>query len=381
MLGVIIGVGAVILLVAIGNGLRSYVTDQFDQFGANNLYIAPGNLLGEDGSGFQSDEQMAANLLSNTLKYEDLAEIRRMRDVVKAVTAYSVNSAQVAYKNSSEKPSIIGVNADYSSITNTVPIKGRFFTKQEEDKKDQVVFLGYGIAQDLFGNVDPVGKKVTIKNRPYTVVGVAEEKGGGFGGPSFDDFVFIPIQSWFQLFDSRLVTRIIVAAKSEADREKAITSLEAMYLKRLTSDEFSVFKQEDILKVIDQVLGALTAGLGGIAAISLVVGGIGIMNIMLVSVTERTREIGLRKAVGATPNVILIQFLIESVVLSVSGGLIGVLIAEGLARIISQYIPAQVSLDAVMLAFGVSAGVGIIFGSYPAAKASRLSPIDALRYE
>jgi putative ABC transport system permease protein len=162
---------------------------------------------------------------------------------------------------------------------------------------------------------------------------------------------------------------------------EAITTIDDYYLKRLKKDEFSVFKQEEILDVIDQVLGALTAGLGGIAAISLVVGGIGIMNIMLVSVTERTREIGLRKAIGATPRVILIQFLIESVVLSVSGGLIGVLIAEGLARVISQFIPASVTLDAVMLAFGVSAAVGIVFGVYPAKKASDLSPIEALRYE
>jgi putative ABC transport system permease protein len=160
-----------------------------------------------------------------------------------------------------------------------------------------------------------------------------------------------------------------------------MNEIRTYFLKRLKEDEFSVFKQEEILKVIDQVLGALTAGLGGIAAISLVVGGIGIMNIMLVSVTERTREIGLRKALGATPNIIMMQFLIESVVLSVSGGLIGVLFAWLMAIAISQFIPASVTGSAVMLAFGVSATVGIVFGVYPARKASRLSPIEALRYE
>lgn len=380
MLGVIIGVGAVILLVAIGNGLKKYVTDQFQQFGANNIYVASGQILGQ-GGGIQSDEQITATLLSNNLKYDDVREILKIRQYIIEVTALSLNSAKATYKNVTKKPSVVGVNASYSYITNTKPVIGQFFTSADEDKKAQVAVLGHKIAEDLFGSIDPLGKTILLKNRPFKVIGVAEEKGGGFGGPSFDDYVYVPITSWFQLFDSKMVTRIVASARSDKDVEPGIQAIKDHFLKRLKDDEFSVFKQEDILKVIDQVLGALTAGLGGIAAISLVVGGIGIMNIMLVSVTERTREIGLRKAVGATPNVILVQFLIESVVLSVAGGLIGVLIAEGLARIISNFIPASVTMDAVLLAFGVSAGVGIIFGVYPARKASQLSPIEALRYE
>ncbi|OGV97232.1 hypothetical protein A2W24_04370 [Microgenomates group bacterium RBG_16_45_19] len=381
MLGVIIGVWAVIMLMAIGQGLQNYVTDQFEQFGANNIFIAPGELFGEEGGGFQSDEQMAANLLANTLEYEDINAIRKMRQYVKAVTAFSVNSAEVSYKKNTEKSSIVGVNHDYATITSTKPIKGKFFDKAMEEKKEAVVFLGYQITKDLFGDVDPVGKKILIKNRDYTVIGVGEKVGGGFGGPSFDQYVFIPITNWFELFDSKLVIRVMAAIKSEELTDGAIKEIEKYFLKRLKADEFSVFKQEDILKIIDQILGALTAGLGGIAAISLVVGGIGIMNIMLVSVTERTREIGLRKAIGATPKVILIQFLIESVVLSILGGLIGVLIAEMMTYFVKRFIPAEVTWSAVVLAFGVSAAVGIIFGVYPARKASQLSPIEALRYE
>lgn len=376
MLGIIIGVGSVILLVAIGSGLQKYVTDQFASFGANNIYVASGDVLG--GGSAQGN---AAAALSSVLRYEDVAKIGQMRQNVSDVSAMSLNVATAEYKNVSKKPSIVGVNASYADISNTKPAIGNFFEPVDEEKKSQVAVLGFKISKDLFGSVDPIGKTILIKNRPYKVIGVVEEKGGGFGGPSFDDYVYIPITSWFQLFDSKMVIRIMVAARDETTVTPAIDEIEAYYLQRLKKDEFSVFKQDEILKVIDQVLGALTAGLGGIAAISLVVGGIGIMNIMLVSVTERTREIGLRKALGATPNVIMVQFLIESVVLSVAGGLIGVLIAQGMALIITQFIPTQVTLSAVMLAFGVSATVGIIFGVYPARKASQLSPIEALRYE
>jgi putative ABC transport system permease protein len=380
MLGVIIGVGSVILLVAIGNGLKEYVTEQFEQFGANNIYVAPGNLFGEGSSGFGGNDQVTA-LLSNTIVYDDVGEIKRLREHVDGVSGMTMNSANVSYKRITKKPTIVGVNAEYGEITNTGMTVGNFFTRSDEDRKSQVVVLGYKLADDLFGSVDPIGKTILLKNRPFKVIGVAEEKGGGFGGPSFDEYVYMPITTGFQLFDSRIVVRIIASARSEASVQPAIRDIEEFYLQRLEEDEFSVFKQDEILKVIDQVLGALTAGLGGIAAISLVVGGIGIMNIMLVSVTERTREIGLRKALGATPNIILVQFLIESVVLSVAGGLIGVGIAYGLSAVISQFIPASVTLSAVMLAFGVSATVGIVFGVYPARKASQLSPIEALRYE
>lgn len=379
MLGVIIGVGSVILLVAIGNGLKQYVVDQFQQFGANNIYVASGEVFGEGGSGFSSDS--GASMLSNVLNYDDVGEIKKMRQYIGLVSAMSMNSANVSYKQITKKPTVLGVNAEYAKITNTNATVGEYFSKLDEEKSAQVAVLGFKIADDLFGSVDPVGKTILIKNRPFKVVGVAEEKGGGFGGPSFDDYVYIPITSWFQLFDSKIVLRIVANAKDDASVQPAIRAIEEYFLKRLDKDEFSVFKQDEILKVIDQILGALTAGLGGIAAISLVVGGIGIMNIMLVSVTERTREIGLRKALGATPNVILVQFLIESVVLSVSGGMIGVLLAYGMAQILNNFLPTAVTAGAVMLAFGVSATVGIIFGVYPARKASQLSPIEALRYE
>lgn len=379
MLGVIIGVGAVILLVAIGNGLKNYVSQQFEQFGANNIYIANGDVFGE-GGGFGGEDQLLS-ALNPKIRYEDVAEIRRLRENISAASGISMGSGEVSYKDKSKKTSVMGSAAEYAKITSTDTTTGTFFTKADDDKKARVAILGSELRTELFGSVDPIGKEVTINNQPFKVIGVAEEKGGGFGGPSFDTYVYIPQQTHFQLFNNRQILRIIAQVRSSNAIPTAIKEVEDYFLKRLKEDEFSVFEQKDILSVIDQILGMLTAGLGGIAAISLVVGGIGIMNIMLVSVTERTREIGLRKAVGATPKLILIQFLIEAVVLSITGGLIGVMFAFLATLGINRFVPAEVSFQSVLLAFGVSAGVGVVFGVYPARKASMLSPIEALRYE
>lgn len=379
MLGVIIGVAAVILLVSIGNGLKAYIADQFEELGTNNLFIAPGNLFGEGSGGF-SEDQAAVSFSSNKLKMTDVRELERTSHV-ESVTPISFNAGRLELGKIKQNTTVLGVASQYRKITNTDLEAGRFFTESEERAGEQVAVLGSEISSQIFGSVDPIGKSIKINQKSFRVIGKAEEKGSTFGGPSFDTYVYIPTETAFKLFDNRQVTRIIVRIKSGVGLEEAKRAVEETMLKRLDEDEFSVFDSKQILAIINQILGVLTGGLGGIAAISLVVGGIGIMNIMLVSVTERTHEIGLRKAIGATPRQILIQFLIEAVLLSVSGGLIGITLATGLSLVIARFIPTSVSLSSVLIAFFVSASVGVIFGAYPARRAAQLSPIDALRYE
>lgn len=381
MLGVIIGVASVILLVSIGNGLKSQITEQFDDLGANTILVLPGDLFSEEG-GFPAEDQQVAALANNKLRMIHVEEVRKVREYVKAVAPIAISPVETSYQNTSQKTSILGTTFEYGDITNSNPEDlGRFFTKSEDDKGERVAVLGFKISEKLFGQVDPIGKSIKINNQTYKVIGVVPEKGNSFGGPSFDTYIYVPIEAYFRLFDTKQILRMSVQLNAQDQISAAIKAVDERLLRLLEDDDFSVFDQKEILKVIDTILSALTAGLGGIAAISLVVGGIGIMNIMLVSVTERTREIGLRKAIGATPKVILTQFLIESVTLSVVGGAIGVAIATLGTFAISSFIPAKVSLDAVELAFFVSVAVGVVFGVYPAKRASILSPIEALRYE
>jgi putative ABC transport system permease protein len=240
--------------------------------------------------------------------------------------------------------------------------------------------LGTKVADDLFGKENPVGQKITLSDSRYTVLGVLEEK-GAFGGVSFDDQVFIPTTTAMRQFDMRNIQSLWL--RSISPEKVPQTALEVIVIlgKTLKEDEFSVLDTKSILNIVSNILGILTVALGGIAAISLLVGGIGIMNIMLVSVAERTHEIGLRKAIGATEKVILIQFLAEAIILSFIGGLIGILLGIGGSIVINHFFTTVVTIWSIGLAFGVSALVGIIFGTAPAIRAARLNPIDALRFE
>lgn len=380
MLGVIIGVGSVVLLTSIGTGLQSYIEDQFDELGANTVLVYPGDPFGE-GGGFSRENQLNA-LANSKLEMEDVDDIRKIREFVDIAIPFITNTEKISYRGEEKSITIVGSTEEYPDAQgNTKSEKGRFFNKLENDSKSKVIVIGYEIAEELFGKIDPIGKKVKLGNQSYKVIGVQEKSGSGFGGPSLDTYVFIPIETYFKQFDSKKIVEIIVKTKSSDNIPEAIDAIEKQMFKKYDEDEFSVFDQSEILETINEILGVLTIALGGIASISLVVGGIGIMNIMLVSVTERTREIGLRKALGATPNTILWQFLIEAAILSILGGLIGLIIAFLGTIAMQPYFPAKVTLDSVLLAFGVSTAVGLIFGAAPARRASQLSPIEALRYE
>ncbi len=379
MLGIIIGVSSVVLLTAIGNGLSLYVTRQFNELGANTVLIFPGDIFGE-GGGFSSENQVSA-LAGSKLKLADVLTLRKMRDDISEVAPFNIQGDKATFLKTTKNVTVMGTSANYDTAFNTKVERGRFFSDLEEKDGSQVAVIGSEVATKVFGTVDPIGKKIKLGSQTYTVVGLAEKKGSGFGGPSFDTYIYIPLRAYFKKYDTDTIIRIVVKTKTTERVDEHIKNIEKELQKRLEKDEFSVVNQSEILSTINQILGVLTAALGGIASISLLVGGIGIMNIMLVSVTERTREIGLRKAIGATPNLILLQFLIEAAVLSVIGGAIGLGLAFVGTLAIQQFVPATVTLDAVLLAFGVSSAVGLIFGAAPARRAALLSPIEALRYE
>lgn len=381
MLGVIIGVGSVVLLTSIGTGLQAYVSEQFASLGSNILYVVPGNPFGENG-GFGNQEQAVIESTRPLLKRQYVDEVlRKNREYLEDGFASGIGVAEAKYGQTTKRVTLYGITPNYETIRSTVAEKGKWFSDSDEKRSKRIIVLGPGIADELFGSVDPVNKNVKLNGQTYVVSGVLEEKGGGFGGPSFDNYVYIPLGTLFKNFDTELVDSLTFQVVEGQDISRAKRAIEEVMLTHLEKDEFTVFDQTQLLETINSILGMLTVGLGGIAAISLVVGGIGIMNIMLVSVTERTREIGLRKALGATPNIIMLQFLIEAALLSVLGGAIGLVIAYFGSLALQSFFPARVTLDAVLLAFGVSTVVGLIFGVAPARRAAKLSPIEALRYE
>ncbi|HKC04590.1 MAG TPA: ABC transporter permease, partial [Patescibacteria group bacterium] len=276
---------------------------------------------------------------------------------------------------------VVGVDATYLRIRDLTVNRGRTINDSDSRVGRNVAIIGTSVATDLFGETNPIGKKVTIGGQKFEVIGILTQIGSGGFGIDVNSYTAIPLTSAQKIFGIHGVQVMAVKATDKESIPQAIIQVKKLLGKRLKDDEFSVVDNASLVQTINQVLGALTLALGGIAAISLLVGGVGIMNIMLVSVTERTREIGLRKAVGAKPSDILYQFLIEAVVLSLGGGIIGVAIGALGAWGINHFIQTSVSLWSVALSFGVSAAIGVVFGVAPAARASKLNPIEALKYE
>lgn len=378
MLGIIIGVMSVILLISLGSGLKNYITQQFEQLGANTIYIMPGRSGIEEG-GFG---QGMPNFAGSKLTMEHYQELKRLGGVIVDAAPSIELPASIKYGNKSRYSNVDGATENLLKINNINIGEGRGIMRADVNRSRKVAVIGPIVKEKLFDNNDPMGKKILVGDRRYEVIGVTESIGSGlFGGGDPDNNVYIPITSAMDQFGLDNVQVISVKVKDKNDIDEGKALIKKFMLRKLDEDDFSVVDMSSMLEAINSILGVLTITLGGIAGISLLVGGIGIMNIMLVSVTERTKEIGLRKAVGAKSSDILLQFLTEAVVLCLLGGALGITLGYLGSLIATKFIPAVVPLWAVLLAFGFSATVGIVFGVAPAYKASKLDPIEALRYE
>jgi putative ABC transport system permease protein len=392
MLGIVIGVAAVIALLAIGQGASAAVESRFAALGTNVIYIVPGQLnLG----GVRSAAGSAP-----TLTLQDYQAIASS-DAISAVAAVAPERSffgQVIYQGLNTNTRITGTTPSYQDVLNFYPAQGEFFTDDDVQARAQVAVLGANVAQNLFGDMNPIGETIRVNagggSANLRVIGVMQPK-GGTGFLNRDDQIFIPITTALSKLQrartasgGEQINSIDIQARSDKDIPAAIDQVTQVLLaNRHSPDDFQVRNVQDQIDAQKQASQTLTILLGAIAGISLVVGGIGIMNIMIVSVTERTREIGIRKAVGAKRRDILMQFLMEALVVSVIGGLIGILAGIGTSWFVEgkqlngQEIQTVVVPSSILLAFGVSAAIGLFFGIYPASRAARLNPIEALRYE
>ena len=371
-LGIIIGVAAIIMLVSIGSGLSQYVSAQFESVGTNTLFVAPGKLEFSGGGPPRSVNKLTFTIVKSLQN--------AVGGPITEVSPYIEIAVTASYRNKSLVTTLAGAEGNYFSLFSFKIDKGRVFTRLDDKRGRKVAVIGSTVAKKLYPGQTPIGKKIYLSKKSFTVIGVLESQ-GSVAGSDIDNQVAIPITAARTLTEADQVNSIIVKTASPQVLGQAKKKIETILLRSLSEDDFSILSQEQLLNSILQILSVLTVMLGGIAAISLVVGGVGISNIMLVSVTERTKEIGLRKAVGARPRDILLQFLFEAVILSVLGGLIGVALGYLGSLAISAYLKTAVPLWAVILGVGFSSLVGIVFGVAPAIRASRLQPIEALRHE
>ncbi|AKM78313.1 MAG: ABC transporter, permease protein [Candidatus Wolfebacteria bacterium GW2011_GWE1_48_7] len=383
MLGIIIGISSVIAMVAIGQGAQGSIQSSIQSIGSNLVLVMPGQ---QRGAGTQIS---AGRGSARSLTQGDADAIIKEVSLAKAVAPEISGRYQITSKGKNTNTSVIGTTAAYLSIRNIEIDFGSFITDQNVRSLSKVAVLGPTTRDDLFGEgVDAVGQTIRIKNIEFKVIGIAKTKGGsGFSNP--DDTIFIPLSSAQRfLAGDTYVTTISVQAESaesmtDIQQQISVLLMERHHISDMTLADFNIMNQADIIATASTITQTFTILLAAIAGISLVVGGIGIMNMMLTTVTERTREIGLRKAIGAKKRDISLQFLIEAIILTFIGGFVGVLLGWMVSFGVTYFnlLQTQVTFTSVALAFGVSAGIGIVFGYYPARRAARLNPIEALRYE
>ena len=389
VLGIVIGVAAVIAMLSIGRGAEASIASRIESMGTNLVYVTPGSTS-------QSGVSSAVGS-AGTLTLDDASALVSLPNVV-AVASVTNSMAQLVYQGQNTRTRLMGVTPGYQTVSSLTLADGVFISEANQSGRSLVVVLGSSVAETLFGTTSGVvGQKVRLNGQPYKVIGVLTSK-GGTGFMNEDDQVFVPLSTALyrlvggaRFRGSSVISQITVkatSAKAVTQVVNAVTvTMRALHETVEGADDFTVTSQQATLDAATQVADTLTIFLGGIAGISLMVGGIGIMNIMLTTVTERTHEIGLRKAIGARRRDILLQFLVESMVLSLLGGLIGAVFGWGIAQMMGQVqisgstITPVVGLDSVLLATLFSMAIGLFFGIYPATRASRLQPVEALRYE
>lgn len=382
ILGIVIGIAAVVSLISLGQGTQNSVTDRITSIGSNLLTISPGS---SSQGGIRGGAGSA-----RTLTLEDAQAIAENDSLttVQAVSAEVSQNYQVTAGRNNTNSRVSGVLPDHVTTASITMETGSFITERHVSSMSSVAVLGPNVVEDLFGGGAAVGQTIKINNLPFTVIGVTQAKGGG-GFGSTDDSVFVPIATAQKLLvGTEHVNSISVTATSGEVMDQTMDEIGWFLLRRHglrnpQDADFSIRSQADLLETLTETTSTFTNLLAGIAAISLLVGGIGIMNIMLVTITERTREIGIRKAIGAKRKDILLQFLLESVVLTIAGGVLGILVGVGISLAARNFfgLSTALSVSAPLLAFSVSSAIGIIFGYYPAQRAARLQPIVALRYE